>query len=72
LEIHDAVATLSTFALHTILRILAIWRRYPLTGIRGWLSELPGLVGIGRLLVTAYLGGELVYHRGENVAAVVR
>ena len=74
LETHEAVAvtTLSIFALHAILWILAIWRRYPLTGIRGWLSELPGLVGIGGLLVTAYLGGELVYHMGVNVAAVVR
>lgn len=73
LEIHETVAviTLSIFALHAALRLLAIWRRYPLIGIRGWLAELPGLVGIGGLLVTAYLGGELVYHMGVNVAAVV-
>jgi uncharacterized membrane protein len=74
LEIHETVAviTLSVFALHTALRLLAIWKRYALTGIRGWLTELPGLVGIGGLLATAYLGGELVYHMGVNVAAVVR
>jgi uncharacterized membrane protein len=73
MEIHETVAviTLSIFALHAVLRILAIWRRYPLTGIRGWLSEVPGLVGIAGLLVTAYLGGELVYHMGVNVAAAV-
>jgi uncharacterized membrane protein len=51
--------------------MLAIWRRYSLTGIRGWIAELPGFVGIVGLLVTAYLGGELVYHMGVNVAAVV-
>jgi uncharacterized membrane protein len=73
MEIHETVAviTLSIFALHAALRLLAIWRRYPLVGIRGWLAELPGLVGICGLLVTAYLGGELVYHMGVNVAAVV-
>ena len=64
--------TLSIFTVHTLLRMLAIWRRYPLAGVRGWLAELPGLVGISGLLVTAYLGGELVYHMGVNVAAVVR
>ena len=70
MEIHETVAviTLSIFTLHAILRLLAIWRRYPLTGRRGWLAELPGLIGIGGLLATAYLGGELVYHLGVNVA----
>ena len=70
LETHEtfAVITLSIFALHTILRLLAIWRRYHLTGIRGWLAELPGLIGIALLIVTAYLGGELVYRLGVNVA----
>jgi uncharacterized membrane protein len=73
LETHETVAvmTIGIFALHALLRLLAIWRHYPLAGLRGWLAELPGLVGIGGLLVTAYLGGELVYHLGVNVAAVV-
>lgn len=73
MEIHETVAviTLSVFALHTALRLLAIRRRYPLTGIRGWLAELPGLAGIGGLMATAYLGGQLVYHMGVNVEAVV-
>jgi uncharacterized membrane protein len=72
LELHETVAviTLSVFALHTALRVLAIRRRYPLAGVRGWLAELPGLAGIVGLLATAYLGGELVYHLGVNVAAV--
>ena len=73
LETHEtaAVTTLIIFSLHTILRFLAIWRQYPLSGLRGWLAELPGLVGIVGLLTTAYLGGELVYHMGVNVAAVI-
>jgi len=73
LEIHETVAiiTLSIFALHSGLRFLAVWRHYPLAGLRGWLAELPGLIGIVGLLATAYLGGELVYKLGVNVAAVV-
>jgi uncharacterized membrane protein len=71
LEMHEtfALITLSIFSLHVILRLLAIWRRYPLTGLRGWLAELPGLIGILLLICTAYLGGQLVYHLGVNVAA---
>ncbi len=73
LETHETfgIITLSIFALHTILRLLAIWRKYALTGIRAWMAELPGLIGIVLLFVTAYLGGELVYHLGVNVAAMV-
>jgi uncharacterized membrane protein len=71
METHEtfALITLSIFGLHSILRFLAIWYRYPLTGIRGWISELPGLTGIVFLLYTAYLGGNLVYHLGVNVVA---
>ena len=70
LEMHEtaAMTTLSIFILHSVLRSLAIWRRYPLSGRRGWLAELPGFVGIIGLLMTAYLGGELVYRMGVNVA----
>ena len=72
LEMHEtfAITTLSIFILHAILRLLAIWRRYPLGGFRGWLAELPGLIGILLLIITAYLGGELVYHLGVNVAGI--
>jgi uncharacterized membrane protein len=72
LETHEtfAVTTLCIFILHSALRCLAIWRKYPLTGIRGWMAELPGFIGIVLLIVTAYFGGELVYHLGVNVAAV--
>jgi uncharacterized membrane protein len=73
METHEtaAIATIVIFGVHTVLRLLAVWRRYPLQGLRGFLAELPGLLGIGGLLVTAYLGGELVYHLGVNVASAV-
>jgi uncharacterized membrane protein len=72
LEIHEtfALTTLSIFGLHAILRLLAIWRRYALAGLRGWMAELPGLIGIVLLIFTAYYGGELVYHLGVNVAGI--
>jgi uncharacterized membrane protein len=74
METHEAAAvtTLIIFGLHTALRILAIWRKYPLAGVRGWLAEMPGLVGIAGLMTTAYLGGQLVYHMGVNVEAMIR
>ena len=72
LEIHEtfALTTLSIFGLHAFLRLLAIWRRYALAGLRGWMAELPGLIGIVLLIFTAYYGGELVYHLGVNVAGI--
>jgi len=72
MEIHEtfAIITLSIFALHSILRLLAIWRKYALTGIRGWMAEIPGLIGIVLLIITAYLGGNLVYDLGVNVATM--
>jgi uncharacterized membrane protein len=72
LETHQAFAitTLSIFGLHSILRLLAIWRKYPLSGSRGWMAESIGLIGIVLLITTAYFGGHLVYDLGVNVAAV--
>jgi len=72
IERHEtlALATLGIFSLHALLRFLAIRRRYALSAFRGWLAELPGLLGIFLLIYTAYLGGHLVYHLGVNVAAV--
>lgn len=71
IERHEtfAIITLSIFSVHALVRLLAIWRGYALTGLRGWLAELPGLIGIVLLVATAYYGGELVYHLGVNVAA---
>jgi len=73
IELHETVAiiTLIIFGLHTLLRWLAFWRGYVLSGKRGWLAEIPGLVGIVGLFATAYLGGELVYHLGVNVATTI-
>lgn len=73
IETHEvtAVTTIIIFTLHLFIRWLAIWRKYPLNGVRGWLAELPGLVGIVGLLTTGYLGGRLVYHLGVNVTAVI-
>ena len=58
IEVHEAFAmmTLGLFILHSTLRIAAFLRRYSLTGIRGGLSELPGLAGIALMLMSAYRG----------------
>ncbi len=73
LETHETLAliTIAAFSFHCLLRLLALWRRYPLRGIIGWISVLPGMVGVVLLIFTAYYGGELVYHFGVNVASVL-
>lgn len=73
LETHETLAfiTIAVFSLYCLLRLLALWRRYPLRGFSGWISALPGMVGLVLLITTAYYGGELVYHLGVNVAPVV-
>jgi uncharacterized membrane protein len=73
LETHETLAliTIAVFSVHCLLRLLALWRRIPLRGRIGWVSALPGMVGVVLLIFTAYYGGELVYHYGVNVAAVV-
>jgi uncharacterized membrane protein len=73
LETHETLAltTIAVFSLHCLLRLLALWRRYPLRGSLGWIAVLPGMVGVGLLIFTAYYGGELVYHFGVNVAAAL-
>jgi uncharacterized membrane protein len=39
LETHETLAliTIAVFSLHSLLRLLAIWRRYPLQGSVGWI-----------------------------------
>lgn len=71
LELHEdfALATLAVFSVLAALRALARWRHLPLTGTRGWLLLLAGGCGVALLLVTAYHGGNLVYHLGVNVRA---
>jgi len=73
LETHQSLAliTITVFSFCCLLRLLALWRRYPLKGISGWISVLPGMVGVVLLIFTAYYGGELVYHFGVNVATAV-
>jgi uncharacterized membrane protein len=72
LETHETLAlmTIAVFSVYGMLRVLAVWRRYPLRGISGWISILPAMAGVVLLIATAYYGGELVYHLGVNVAAV--
>ena len=72
LETHKdlALITIAVFSFHCLLRLLAVWRRYSLQGFIGWISALPGMVGVVLLITTAYYGGELVYHFGVNVAPV--
>jgi uncharacterized membrane protein len=73
LETHETLAliTIAVFSIHCLLRLLALWRRYPLRDFSGWIAVLPGLVGVGLLIATAYYGGELVYRFGVNVATVL-
>lgn len=73
IERHEffAIATLCLFILHTVLRLLTILRRYPLKGLRGWIAELPGIIGVFTLIYTGYLGGHLVYELGVNVLTVM-
>ena len=71
LETHEtfALITIAVFSVHCLLRLFALWRRVSLRGSLGWVSAIPGMVGVILLIVTAYYGGELVYHFGVNVAA---
>jgi uncharacterized membrane protein len=73
LETHETLAliTIAVFSVHCLLRLLALWRRIPLRGRIGWVSALPGMVGVVLLIFTAYYGGELVYHYGVNVATAL-
>ena len=73
LETHETLAliTIAIFSIYGLLRILAVWRRYTLRGITGWIAALPGMAGFILLIATAYYGGELVYHFGVNEAAAL-
>ena len=73
LETHEtfALITITIFSFYCLLRLAALWRRYSLRGFIGWISILPGIVGVVLLIITAYYGGELVYHFGVNVATAI-
>lgn len=72
IEGHEEMAmlTLYVFGAALALRLLLYWRKIDLAGARGLAVALIGLVGVGFMAVTAYRGGELVYHLGVNVAAI--
>lgn len=72
LEIHAdlGISTMSFMLVLSAFHLLARWRRWTLAGGRGWLLLLVALAGVVLLIVTAYHGGELVYHYGVNVDAV--
>jgi uncharacterized membrane protein len=73
LDTHETLAliTIAVFSIYGLLRMIAVWRRYPLQGVTGWIATLPGVAGVILLIATAYYGGELVYHFGVNVAAAL-
>lgn len=72
IETHEAwaTATIVVFAALSVLMALAQWRKVPLLGSKGWGFWALLVVGGVIMLITAYHGGDLVYHLGVNVDAV--
>lgn len=72
LELHElfGFATMSFLVAYAAVNLLAWWRGFTLVGSRGRMWFAIGLTGVVLVLITAYLGGELVYGLGVNVAAV--
>ena len=73
LETHETLAliTIAVFGFYSLLRLWAMWRKHRLAGGRGWIAVSLGIAGAVLLIITAYYGGELVYHLGVNVAPVI-
>ena len=73
LERHEEMAaiTLIFFSVLAIIHLAAIWKKGSLEGRRAWYFTAAAAVGIVLLIITAYLGGDLVYHIGVNVDSVV-
>ena len=73
LERHEemAMVTLTVFSLLAIVLLLATWKKISLVRNRAWYFFAAAAVGIVLLLVTAYFGGDLVYHIGVNVDSVI-
>ena len=73
IERHELLAsiTLTVFSMLAIVLLVAVWKKIPLAGSRAWYFLGASAVGIALLLVTAYFGGELVYHIGVNVDSVI-
>lgn len=73
LETHEAMAV-TTMVLLTSLSVVLLyswWKQIDLAGTRGRLFAIAALVSVVILLITAYLGGSLVYDLGVNVEGVV-
>ncbi len=60
------------FAIWAVVRAFVWWRRMSLAGGRGVLVIAVDLALVLVVLVTAYLGGQLVYEHGVNVMAQAR
>jgi len=73
LETHETLAliTIAVFSFYCLLRLWALWRKFRLQGHTGWIAVSLGIAGVVLLIITAYYGGELVYHLGVNVAPVI-
>lgn len=71
IEWHErlAMTTVAVFAVAAALRMNARRQNIALSGVRGWLFFLITVTGAMLLLVTAYLGGHLVYGLGVNIPA---
>jgi len=72
LEQHAALGITAT-TLMTLLAVLNISIRlfhWKLGSTQAWIVWYVSLAGVALLIVTAYHGGELVYHLGVNVDAV--
>jgi len=72
LELHEefAVITMTVFAALSLTMLYAAWKQIVMTGTKGWLFLAAMAAGLGLLIVTAYLGGHLVYDLGVNVHGV--
>lgn len=70
IEDHEGVASsmIGVFALLTLWQVIAFWKRIPIRGGRAWGFALISVIGFVGLLTAAYMGGELVYGLGVNVA----
>lgn len=72
LEEHEdlGMTTMFYFCVLALVQLVAWWRRIPLSGSRGVIFFVLGLIGFAILITTAYHGGDLVYRLGVNVEAV--
>ncbi len=72
MEAHETMATITLWLFIGLAALHAFffWRQTALTKKFAWGLLAVGVIGIFLVLITAYLGGNLVYHLGVNVHAV--